>query len=346
MPKKLLLMGDHFITPNLMLQGLGDARRSFDIVQGTTPFPLEPFRDIAEVREASGSEEEMIDLLQGVSVCVVHHAPLTKRIIAHAKDLKLFIVCRGGPVNVNLQAATAAGITIGFTPGRNAVATAEFTVATALAALRRIPFTDRGIRNREWIGTYTYETAGFEINGSTCGLIGYGAIGSRVAKILQGFGAKVLVYDPYSKTPPDPGVEITSLEDLLKRSRLVSLHARETPETRKMIGRKQISLMPRGSVLVNCARGSLLDYDALQEALESGHLFAAAADVFPDEPIPTDSPLLRLQNFVMTPHIAGGTQQAAEKAAHIAGEEIRRYMSGAPLSFCANPETQVTQVRS
>ena len=97
-------------------------------------------------------------------------------------------------------------------------------------------------------------------------------------------------------------------------------------------------MMPRGSVLVNCARGALLDYDALADALRSGHLFAAAADVFPMEPLPSDSPLLGLQNFVMTPHLAGGTRKAAEKAATIAAEEVRRFLTGEPLRYCANPE--------
>ena len=97
-------------------------------------------------------------------------------------------------------------------------------------------------------------------------------------------------------------------------------------------------MMPRGAVVVNCARGALMDYDALARALASGHLFAAAADVFPTEPLPPDSPLLRLENFVMTPHIAGGTRQAAEKAATIAAEEVRRFLAGEPLRYCANPE--------
>lgn len=104
-----------------------------------------------------------------------------------------------------------------------------------------------------------------------------------------------------------------------------------------MIGRTELSLMPKGSVLVNCARGALLDYQALEEALRSGHLFAAAADVFPQEPLPQQSTLLSLPNFVMTPHIAGGTRQAAEKACRIAGDELARFLKNEPLRFWANP---------
>ncbi len=338
--KKILVIGDHFISPSLMRASLAArVQDQLEITESATPFPLEPFRNIGEVKEASGSEDEMIQALRGISLCVAHHAPLTQKVLDACPDLRLFVVCRGGPVNANVWAATAAGVTICFTPGRNATATAEFAVAMALAALRRIAVTDREIRNGGWPGNYTFETAGFELDGATCGLVGYGAVGSRVARILLGFGASVLVYDPYAKIGAGEAVRQVNLQELLQRSQVVSLHARETPETRGLIGKKEIASMPKGSVLVNCARGALLDYAALEDALRSGHLFAAAADVFPEEPLPATSALLTLPNFVMTPHIAGGTRQAAEKAARMAAEEVNRYLKGEPLFFCANPET-------
>ena len=337
----ILTVGDDFIEPSLMRQSLCRALgRELPVREARTPFPSEPFRSIAEVREASGSEEQMMEMLAGISICVAHHAPLTERILGKATELELFIVCRGGPVNANIAAATAAGVRVGFTPGRNATATAEFTVATALATLRGIPAADRGIRSGGWPGDYSYASAGFELDGSVCGLIGYGAIGSRVARILGGFGAKVLVYDPYAKIPDTDEIELVALEELLRRSQIVSLHARETPETRGIIGREQLRMMPPGGIVVNCARGALLDYQALEEELRRGHLFAAAADVFPDEPIPPHASLLALPNFVLSPHIAGGTKGAAQKAARIAGEEVARYLAGEPLLYCANPQVQ------
>lgn len=336
--EKLLLIGDHFILPSLMRAKLGSIADNYEIVEASTPFPLEPFSQIAEVHEASGSEEQMIEALQGVSICIAHHAPLTQRILHLSPDLRLFVVCRGGPVNVNVKAATEQGVTIAYTPGRNAAATAEHTIAMILCAIRGVAPADAALREGKWKGDYTWQTAGFELEAATVGLVGYGAIGHLVARALQGFGAKVLVYDPFAKISMDENVEQVSLEDLLARSNILSLHARDTPQSRGMIGRRQIAQLQRGSVVVNCARGSLLDYDALAEALGSGHLFAAAADVFPQEPIPRDSPLLSLKNFVMTPHIAGGTRQAAEKAATIAAEEVARYISGKPLRFCANPK--------
>ncbi len=335
---KLLVVGDHFIQPGLMRSKLGPLAGRFDVVEAETPFPLEPFRDIAEVREASGSEEQMIEALAEVSVCIAHHAPLTKRVLEHTPQLKLFIVCRGGPVNVNVKAATERGVLVGYTPARNAAATAEHTIALMLSALRGIPAADSAIRRGEWKGDYTWATAGFELETATVGLIGYGAIGRMVGRILRGFGAKVLVYDPLAEIDAADGVESAALDELLQRANVVSIHARETPESRGMIGREQLALLQKGAVVVNCARGALLDYAALADSLETGHLFAAAADVFPVEPLPKDSPLLRLQNFIMTPHIAGGTRQAAEKAASIAAAELALYLEGKPLRYCANPE--------
>lgn len=288
--QKLLLIGDHFILPSVMREKLGSLADHFEIAEATTTFPLEPFRDIAEVHEASGSEEQMLEELKGVSICIAHHAPLTRKIMERSPELKLFIVCRGGPVNVNVPAATENGILVAYTPARNAAATAEHTIAMILCALRSIPQTDAAIRAGEWKGDYTWETAGFELETATAGLIGYGAIGRIVARILRAFGSKVLVYDPFAKIEASEGVEQVSLDHLLDHAQVVSLHARETKESRGILGAAQIARLKKGSVVVNCARGSLMDYDALAAALKSGHLFAAAADVFPEEPLPVNSP--------------------------------------------------------
>jgi D-3-phosphoglycerate dehydrogenase len=150
--------------------------------------------------------------------------------------------------------------------------------------------------------------------------------------MLAGFGAEALVHDPYVDVPGK-----VELAELLGRSRFVSLHARATPETAGMIGAAEIAAMPRGSVLVNCARGALLDYDALCDALESGHLFGAAMDVFPEEPIPPGSRLLTAPNLVMTPHLAGASKETAVKAAAIVAADVARYVRGEPLAHVATP---------
>ncbi len=335
---KMLLIGDHFISSSLMRSKLGGLCDGYDVREASTSFPLEPYRNIAEVKEASGSEEQMIEALKGVQLCVAHHAPLTERVLQQAPDLRLFVVCRGGPVNANVKAATEYGVAVAYTPARNAAATAEHTIAMILSTLRGIPHKDAAMRQGRWEGDYTWQTAAFELETATAGIIGYGAIGRMVGHILRGFGTTVLAYDPFATGAAQEGVALVELQELLRRSNVITLHARETPETRGMIGAEELALLPEGAVVVNCARGALLDYGALADALRAGHLFAAAADVFDQEPLPAESPLLHLPNFVATPHVAGGTRQAAEKAATIAAEEVRRYLQGEPLRYCANPQ--------
>ncbi|WP_219466196.1 2-hydroxyacid dehydrogenase [Nonomuraea rhizosphaerae] len=336
MTVRVLAAGDHFVQNRLFIDALRRAvPGEVEISELTLPWPVTPFGRVGEVDEASDVEDELIEALRGVEVCVTQMAPLTKKVLDACPDLRLFCVSRGGPVNANLEAATAAGVAVTFAPGRNAVATAEHTLAMLLAATRRVPRTHADLAAGVWRGDYyTYDNAGPELEGATAGLVGYGAIGRRVARMLEGFGAEVLVYDPY--------VEISGqveLDELLHRSSFLSLHARATPETAGMIGAGQIAAMPPGSVIVNCARGSLLDYDALCDALESGHLFGAAVDVFPEEPIPAGSRLLTAPNLVMTPHLAGASKETAAKAARIVAEDVARYVRQEPLKHCANPRS-------
>jgi D-3-phosphoglycerate dehydrogenase len=337
MTTRVLAAGDHFVQNRLFskaLEGVGD----LEISELTLPWPVEPFGPVAEVREASGGEEELIEALRGVEICLTQMAPLTERILAASPELRLFCVGRGGPVNANLEAATRHGVAVCYAPGRNATATAEHTMGMILAAIRRIPATHGELVSGVWRGDYyTYDSVGPELEGATVGLVGYGAIGRRVARMLAGFGARVLVFDPYAELD-GPAERVSSLEELLSRSLVVSLHARATPETAGMIGARQLAVMPRGSVLVNCARGSLVDYEAVCDALESGQLFAAAFDVFPEEPLPKDSRLLTAPNVVMTPHLAGASKETAGNAARIVAAEVGRYLRGEPLAHCANPE--------
>lgn len=335
MTTRVLAAGDHFVLNRLLVEALRrEVPGEVEISELTLPWPVVPFGPVGEVDEASDVEDELIEALRGVEVCVTQMAPLTSRVLAASPDLKLFCVSRGGPVNANLTAATAAGVAVTFAPGRNAVATAEHTLAMLLAATRRIPQTHADLAGGVWRGDYyTHDNVGPELEDSTVGLVGYGAIGRRVARMLEGFGAEVLVFDPYVDLPGQ-----VELDELLRRSRFVSLHARATPETTGMIGAEAIAAMPAGSVLVNCARGALLDYDALCDALDSGHLFGAAVDVFPEEPIPAGSRLLTTPNLVMTPHLAGASKQTAAKAAAIVAADVARYVRGEPPLHCANPE--------
>ncbi|WP_055551883.1 2-hydroxyacid dehydrogenase [Streptomyces sp. NBRC 110028] len=346
----VLVAGDDFIAPELFSTALADALPSAGLTFRTlrTRWPNEPFGPVGAdergnggVKEASGTEEQVLEALGDASVALTQMAPFTARVIREAPRLRFIGVARGGPVNVDVAAATAAGIPVTFTPGRNAAAAAEFAVGLILAALRRITFADAALKEGVWRGDYyAYENAGLELDGATVGLVGYGAIGAIVARVLRAFGAHVLVSDPYAdpdRTKAD-GVELTALEDLLRRSSVVSLHARVTPETRHLLNAGNLALLPEGAVLVNSARGDLLDYAPLPGLLESGRLGALALDVYDVEPPPADWPLHHAPNVITTPHLAGATRQTADRAAAITAAEAARFLRGEPPRHIANPE--------
>ncbi|MBV8376306.1 MAG: 2-hydroxyacid dehydrogenase [Verrucomicrobia bacterium] len=343
---RILVAGDHFILPRIFADAIRtEVKTVLEFREYQSPWPGVPFGRIGEVTEASGSEDEVIQALDGVSIYVANHAPLTKKVLEGAPDLKLAVIARGGPTNANVEAATRHGVLVCNAPGRNATATAEHAMSLILAVLRRIPESHAALAQGEWRGDYyEYDKCGLELENSTAGLIGYGAIGSRVARMLRGFGCQILVYDPYVKAETVGDLaQVVELNELLSRSRIVSLHARATPETRGMIGTKQVAAMPAGSVVINCARGTLVDYDAICDALDSGHLWGAGFDVFPEEPIPANSRLLKTPHLVMTPHIAGASRQTAEKAARIAAGEVRRFLDHEPLEHCVNPEAAIVK---
>ena len=338
----ILAAGDHVVRTSLLVDHVRQVAPDADFREITLPWPVEPFGDVAEVHEASGTEEQMVEALHGVQVCVTQMAPLTQRVLEQCPDLRLFCVSRGGPVNANLDAATRHGVAVSFAPGRNATATAEHTVALMLAATRRVPATHGDLAGGTWRGDYyMYDKVGPELAGSTVGIVGYGAIGSRVARILQGFGAHILVADPFVTRDDVTPADVVPLPELMQRSSFVTVHARATADTEGMISRDAIGLMPPGSVLVNCARGSLVDYDAVCDALDTGRLFGAAFDVFPEEPIPAGSRLLTTPNLVMTPHLAGASRETAVNAATIVAAEVGRFLTGVPLQHCANPQVRV-----
>ncbi|QIN81503.1 hydroxyacid dehydrogenase [Rubrobacter tropicus] len=339
---KILVAGDRHVLSRLMVQALkkelGD---SLDVTTIDFDWPMEPHVDVAEVREAAGGEEEIVAAGRGAEVIVTQLAPITRKVLNSLQDLKLVVVTRGGPVNVNVEAATENGVIIANAPGRNAPAAAEYALGLMLAAMKRIPDAHASLKGGEWRGEfYAYEENGIELDGSTVGLVGFGAIGSRVAKVLAAFGAEVLVHDPFVEDGPvvKAGGRKAGLDELLERSKVVSLHARLSDETRGMIGAEQIGKMPEGSVLVNTARGGLLDYDALCDALESGQLGAAALDVYEEEPPPEGSRLFAAPNLVLSPHIAGATRETAHRAADIAAAEVGRYARGEKMENVVNGE--------
>ena len=346
---KILCAGDFFVLPELFDGALRERLPShpFEFTYIKTQWPMEPFRDIDGVFEASGAVSELIEKLQGVEIAATHLAPFSAEVFKNAPDLKMIGVCRGGPVNIDLKAATEAGVLVSYAPGRNAQAAAEFAIALMLAAMRRITRGNSDLHNGIWRGDfYSYEKTGIEICGSTVGLIGYGAIGRIVAKILIAMGANVIVFDPYTdKTVMEAdGVESVELDYLLKNSSVVSLHARLTSESRNILNAENMKLLPEGAVIVNSARGGLMDYKPLPDLLRSGRIGAIALDVYDIEPPPSDWPLLGIENVVLAPHLAGATKQTAWRAANIICDEIKLFLEGKAPQFVANKEILSTHL--
>jgi D-3-phosphoglycerate dehydrogenase len=238
-----------------------------------------------------------------------------------------------------MKAARKRGITVVNTPGRNASAVAEFTIGAILAETRLITRGHDALRQGVWRGDlYRADRTGEELSELTVGVIGYGQIGTRVVRLLKVFGCRILVVDPYvqlSAADRGDGVEQVSLDQLLAQSDVVTLHARVTGETEKLINAGTLRQMKPSSVLINTARGPLVDYDALYAALKDKRIRSAVLETFAVEPPPPDWPLLRLENVTLTPHIAGASVKTVTYSAGLAAEEVRRYLSGEPpLNRC------------
>src|SRR6202165_4901336 len=236
-----------------------------------------------------------------------------------------------GVDRVDLDAATQRGIMVINSPDGPTESTAEHTIALLLNLCKHVTLTDNILRSGLPYPELRELTPGFEVYGAVLGLVGLGRIGSRVATIAQALGMKVLAFDPYT-TPERTktlGVElVSSLEELLPRAQVVSLHCPATPATYHLMHAGTLSLMPRGSYLINAARGALIDEAALLEALRSGHLAGAALDVFDPEPPMTNHPLFTLPNTICTPHIGSYTSAGFLRMEVMACEQIASILRG------------------
>jgi D-3-phosphoglycerate dehydrogenase len=276
---------------------------------------------------------EVRALVQNAVGAIVSTDPFDAGVLANSPALRVIARVGVGLDSIDLDAATAHGVAVTVTPGVNEATVADHTIALMLAALRRICEQDAAVRRGEW--NRTGEHAAWLLSGGTVGLVGFGHIGRIVAERLRGFDVRVLVNDPVE--PRDSGVEAVSLDALLAASDVVSLHVPLLPTTRGLIGARELGLMPPGAILVNTARGPVVDEDALADALESGRLRAAALDVFADEP-PAGSRVLGLANVVLSPHIAGLSTTSVRDMTRRATASVIDVLRGRPPAHLANPD--------
>jgi len=259
---------------------------------------------------------------------------VTAELLEHAPRLRVVGRAGVGVDNIDVEAATHRGILVMNTPGGNAVSVAEHTFALMLAMARSVPQSNASIHAGRWEKS---GASGTELRGKTLGLVGLGRVGTEVARRARGLEMKVLAHDPYV-TPAaarEVEVELATLDELLKRADVISLHTSLSAATEKMFGAAAFAKMKRGARLVNCARGELIDEAALAEALKSGQLAAAAVDTFAEEP-PKNSPLIGLANLIATPHIAGSTAEAQEEVGTAVAQQVRDYLADGLIRNAVN----------
>jgi D-3-phosphoglycerate dehydrogenase len=276
--------------------------------------------------------DELIKRIDGAR-CVVNiraHARFTDQVFAACRNLKLVSIWGTGTDNVDLEAAGRRGITVTNTPGVNAFAVAEHTLALMLATARKIPRIDREMRGGAWPREMLTQ-----LLGKTLAVFGTGKIGARVAELGRAFGMEVRTWSARGGTGAHK-------DDLLRAADIVTLHLRLAPETRGFLGRREFSLMKKTAILVNTGRGALVEREALVEALGQGKIAGAGLDVFHDEPLKPGDPVLGLANVVLSPHNAGQTPEVIRDGLLRAVENVENFLQGRPTDVVVAPVTSAT----
>jgi glyoxylate reductase len=324
--------------------------------EGTLSKLGESVEIVAMARSAGAGDGELrkaLPAIHGVLCLLVD--PIDAEALAAAPRLRVVSSVSVGVDHIDLKAATALGIPVGHTPSVLAETTADLAFALLLAAARRVVEGDRFVRSGAWKsdGAPSQGMAegqsppwgldfmlGRDVHGATLGIVGLGEIGRAVARRAQGFGMRVL---GWSRTPRSiAGVEPMALPDLLCAADFVSVHVARAPETVGLLGRKALALLQPHAIVVNTARGGIVDEDALAEMLRSGRLAAAGLDVFASEPLPGTSPLLQLANVVLTPHIGSASVATRARMVDLALANLHAGLAFERLPRCANPQVYET----
>lgn len=295
--------------------------------------------------ELPPSREVLLEKVRGLDglLCL-----LTDRLDGEVMDaagpgLKVISNHAVGVDNIDLPAATKRRIPVGNTPGILTDATADFAFALLLAAARRVVEGERFVRQGRWKTWGPSLLLGTDVHGATLGIVGYGRIGQALARRAGGFDMRILYCDPSlpQQNPSLPGIPV-SFQALLSEADFISLHTPLTPETYHLIDDRALALMKPSAVLINTARGPVVDPQALYRALKDQRIFAAALDVTDPEPISLDSPLLELDNLIVVPHIASASRSTREKMATMAAENLIAGLKGERLPNCVNPEVYLS----
>lgn len=340
---RVLAVGDPYMPVTCFteaLASLGDAVTITELqIDRTDP---EPPRSPSEsrLREYAGDPAMIAGAAVGHHVLVVHGAPVSAEVL-DIPGLQLVCCARGGPVNVDVAAATERGIPVANTPGKNAEAVAEMTIAFALMLIRGMPRASRHIADGGRLAESVFEGREFfgrEAPGTVIGLVGIGHVGRQVAVRAIALGFSVIAHDPVPPPAVPPGVTLVTLDRLLAESDVVSVHARATPENQHLFGAKAFARMRPGSCFINTARESLVDETQLADSLRRRHLAGAALDVVEHSRADDRHLLLDLPNVFLTPHIGGATHETLRRGASQAVDAIAATLAGRRPASVVNPE--------
>ncbi len=308
---------------------------------------MSPGGEIAQRLEAAGFEpvfnayhggrtdEEMIQILQGIDGVIAGIDPFTAKVLENAPQLKVIGRIGVGYDAIDVPAATANGIAICITPGTNQHAVADWALAMMLQCARKIMENLSILRSGGW-----QRFIGPDLNGKTLGLVGMGSIGKEVAKRAKGFGMKLLAYDVYQDEAfaKEYGVTYVPLDRLIRESDFVTLHCFLNEETKHLINAERLAAMKPTAYLINTARGGIVDAAAVYDALKSGQIAAAALDVFEQEPLPADAPLRKLENAYLSSHVAGISDDSIRGMSEMAAENVMRVLRGEKPLQIVNPD--------
>lgn len=335
---KCLAISDLFITKEMMESGLDELRdQGVEItIKEWLHEDLEALQKDNIKLEHGGSEAVSLpaDIKEGIEeydIIITQFAPIGKTVIDKCKNLKILGVLRAGIENVDYRYAEEKGIKVFNTPGRSNTSVSEFTVGLILSEIRNISRGNYHLKNGKWEKYYPGGILSPELKESTVGIIGYGAIGQRVANLLRPFGGKIIFFDDYFKgETEDTQVD---LDTLVREADIITMHYRLTEQTKHMLNKSHFDKMKKSAVVINSARSGLINEQDLIEALQAKRIAGAAVDVFDQEPLPQDHPYLQLDNITITPHIAGSTIGNFANSPKILAKRIIPEMSNLELKY-------------
>jgi D-3-phosphoglycerate dehydrogenase / 2-oxoglutarate reductase len=298
------------------------------LAEKLAPSAVEVLGDGVEIRHVDGTDRPaLLAAVADADALLVRSATrVDAEVIGASTRLKIVARAGVGLDNVDVPAATARGVMVVNAPTSNIVSAAEHAVALLLSTARQIPAADASLRAGQWKRS---SFSGVELNGKTVGVVGLGKIGQLVAQRLEAFGVQLIAYDPYivPARAAQLGIELVSLDELLQSADIITIHLPKTPETQGLIGKDQLALTRPGVLIVNAARGGLVDEDALAEAVRSGHVGGAGIDVYVTEPT-TSSPLFELPQIVVTPHLGASTVEAQDRAGTDVARSVQLALAG------------------